>query len=225
MTELTDLDELLAHQLPEPMANVERFHPNWRESYFFVAHRPDDLGDMVILTMATFPQRGVMDSLQMGRVGGVPVLGRHERPHDGDPHTPDVGGARVEIVQPWKEIRLWADPDQGDAHQERDPPAPAQELVVGQQCGEPGERERAEDQAGEHGNHDSKCDQHELQPAVPLARRPWLPLSGGLSRRFGRRRGRLRSDRSGWIRRLRAGWRSRSLADGWTSRGDLLGGR
>ena len=114
MTELTDLDELLAHQLPEPMANVERFHPNWRESYFFVAHRPDDLGDMVILTMATFPQRGVMDSLQMGRVGGVPVLGRHERPHDGDPHTPDVGGARVEIVQPWKEIRLWADPDQGE---------------------------------------------------------------------------------------------------------------
>ena len=48
MTALTDLDELLAHQIPEPMANVQTHHPHWRESYFFVAHRPDSLGDMVI---------------------------------------------------------------------------------------------------------------------------------------------------------------------------------
>ena len=70
MTALTPLDELLAHQVPEPMANVQTFHPYWRESYFFIAHRRDALGDVVILTMATFPQREVMDSLQMGRVGG-----------------------------------------------------------------------------------------------------------------------------------------------------------
>jgi hypothetical protein len=111
MTELTALDELLAHQIPEPMANVQTFHPYWRESYFFIAHRPDMLGDVVILTMATFPQRQAMDSLQMGRVDGVRILGRHERPFAGDPHTPDVGAARVEIVKPFEEMRLWADPD------------------------------------------------------------------------------------------------------------------
>jgi hypothetical protein len=109
--ELTALDELLAHQLPEPQANVALFHPHWRESYFFVAHRPDTLGDMVIMTMATYPQRERLDSLQMGRVGGVRILGHQERPHDGDPHTPDVGSARVEIVEPYKTMRLWADPD------------------------------------------------------------------------------------------------------------------
>ncbi|MBI4932409.1 MAG: hypothetical protein HY828_00940 [Actinobacteria bacterium] len=112
MTALTDLDELLAHQIPEPMANVQTFHPFWRESYFFIAHRPDSLGDVVILTMATFPQRQIMDSLQMGRVGGTRILGHQQRPFDGDPHTPDVGAARVEIVKPFEEIRLWADPDQ-----------------------------------------------------------------------------------------------------------------
>lgn len=110
-TPLTHLDELLAHQLPEPMANVGVYHPNWRESYFFIAHRPDALGDVVILTMATFPQREVMDSIQMGCVGGTKVLGRQARPHEGDPHTSVVGGARVEIVKPYELIHLFADPD------------------------------------------------------------------------------------------------------------------
>jgi hypothetical protein len=110
MTALTPLDELLAHQIPEPMANVQTFHPYWRESYFFVAHRPDALGDMVILTMATFPHREVMDSLQMGRVGGTRILGHLERPFAGDPHTPEVPGARVEILEPFQSMRLWADP-------------------------------------------------------------------------------------------------------------------
>ena len=114
MTKLTALDELLAHQIPEPQANVQTWHPFWRESYFFVAHRPDSLGDMVIMTMATFPQRGFMDSLQMGRVNGVRILGRHERALGDDPHTPDVGHARVEIVKPFEEMRLWADPDMGE---------------------------------------------------------------------------------------------------------------
>jgi len=107
---LTDVDELLAHQLPEPHPNVQTHHPHWRESYFFIAHRRAALGDVVILTMATYPQRQAMDSLQMGRVGGVPVIGHQARDHGGDPHTPVVGGARVEIVRPYEEIRLVADP-------------------------------------------------------------------------------------------------------------------
>ena len=106
------MDEHLVHQLPEPLPNVVTHHPHWRESYFFIAHRRETLGDVVILTMATFPHREVMDSLQMGRVGGERVGGYLARPFDGDPHTPDVGGARVEIVEPYEEMRIWADPAQ-----------------------------------------------------------------------------------------------------------------
>src|SRR5436190_4034846 len=110
MPPLTAMDEHLVHQLPEPLPNVATHHPHWRESYFFIAHRPDAVGDVVILTMATYPQREAMDSLQMGRVGGEPIIGFQARPYDGDPHTTEVGAARVEIVKPYEEIRLWADP-------------------------------------------------------------------------------------------------------------------
>ena len=110
MPPLTDLDEALAHQLPEPFPNVATHHPHWRESYFFAAHPPDGAGDLVILTMATYPQRQVMDSLQLGRVGGQRTGGLHLRPFGGDPHTPDVGAARVEVIRPYEELHLWADP-------------------------------------------------------------------------------------------------------------------
>ena len=112
MPRLTALDEFLVHQNPEPLSVVQQHHQHWRESLFFVAHRPDALGDLLILTMATYPARAVMDSLQMGRVGGERVIGHHARPHDGDPHTMDVGAARVEIVRPFEEVRIWADPEQ-----------------------------------------------------------------------------------------------------------------
>jgi hypothetical protein len=106
------MDEQFVHQLPELLPNVATRHPHWRESYFFAMHRPDALGDVVFLTMAHYPQREAMDSVQMGRVGGTQLIGLHARPYDGDPHTTDVGAARVVVTQPWKEIALWADPDQ-----------------------------------------------------------------------------------------------------------------
>jgi hypothetical protein len=112
MVRLTAMDERLAHQLPEPFPNVATYHPHWRESYFFIAHRRDALGDVVILTMASYPQREVMDSLQMGRVAGEQLIGVHERSYEGDPHTSDVGAARVEVLRPYEEVHLWADPDQ-----------------------------------------------------------------------------------------------------------------
>lgn len=110
MQRLTAFDEYLVHQTPEPLAVVQTQHEYWRESVFFVAHRPDRLDDMVILTVATFPLRGVMDSLQMGNVGGVRVIGHTERRHDGDPHTMEAGGARVKVVTPFEELHLFADP-------------------------------------------------------------------------------------------------------------------
>ena len=110
---LTAMDELFVHQIPEPLPNVVTHHDHWRESYFFGLHRPDDAGgDVLFLTMAHFPAREVMDSLQMGRVGGEQLIGYQARPYDGDPHTTDVGAARIEVVKPYEELKLWADPEQ-----------------------------------------------------------------------------------------------------------------
>lgn len=110
MPKLTTMDEYFVHQIPEPLPNVVSPHAHWRESYFFVTHpRSGNDGDVVILAMAHYPARGVMDALLMGRIGGKPVFGRHERPYDGDPHTTAVGPAKVEIVEPYKTMKLTVD--------------------------------------------------------------------------------------------------------------------
>jgi len=112
----TPLDEGLVHQLPELLPAVAAPSPHWRESYFFELHRPDAAGDVVFFTMAHRPGLQLVDSLQMGRVGGEQVLGVLHRPTAGDPVTSatplvtEVPGARVEVVRPFEELRLWADP-------------------------------------------------------------------------------------------------------------------
>jgi hypothetical protein len=105
------MDEHFVHQVPELLPDVATRSDHWRESYFFELHRPDGLGDVLFFTMAHFPAREVMDSIQMGRVGGEQILGVLGRPYDGDPHTTDVGGARVEVIRAFEELRLWADPE------------------------------------------------------------------------------------------------------------------
>jgi hypothetical protein len=110
MARPTALDELFVHQAPLLLPQVATHHDHWRESYFFDVHDPSGDGDAVFFTMAHYPSRGRMDSLQMGRVGGEQVLGYHDRPYDGDPHTTEMPGARVDVVRPFEEVRLWADP-------------------------------------------------------------------------------------------------------------------
>ena len=110
MARPTAMDEHFVHQVPLLLPQVVTHHDHWRESLFFDVHDPSGEGDVVFFTMAHYPARGRMDSLQMGRVGGEQVLGYHDRAYDGDPHTTAVPGARVEVVRPWEEVRLWADP-------------------------------------------------------------------------------------------------------------------
>jgi hypothetical protein len=109
MPRLTAMDEYFVHQIPEPLPNVETFHEFWRESLFFIMHPRDGLGDVVILTLAHFPKREVMDSLQLGRIGDVPTPAAHERPYDGDPHTMAVGPVRIDIAEPFRTVHLHVD--------------------------------------------------------------------------------------------------------------------
>ena len=110
MPRLTPADEFFYHQIPEPLPNVVTYHDFWRESLFFVAHQPDAPGDVLILTLAHFPKREEMDSLQLGRVGGELIMLRHSRAYDGDPHTMAVGPVRIDITEPFKTVKLFVDP-------------------------------------------------------------------------------------------------------------------
>lgn len=106
------MDEHFIHQVPELLPATETRSNHWRESYFFELHSPDGLGNSIFFTMALFPAREHMDSIQMGRIDGRQVLGVLSRPTGSDPHTTDVGGATIEIVRPFEEVRLIADPEQ-----------------------------------------------------------------------------------------------------------------
>ena len=113
MARPTAMDEYFVHQIPELLPGVAVYHHHWRESYFYELHDPSGDGDAVFFTMAHYPAQERMDSLQMGRVGGRPLLGVKGRPYDGDPHQTAVPGARVDVVKPMQEVRLWAEPADG----------------------------------------------------------------------------------------------------------------
>lgn len=104
------MDELFVHQIPEPFPNVVTYHEHWRDSLFFVMHpRDDHLRDVLILTLATFPARNEVDSLQLGRVGGELVFARHDRPFGDDPHAMHAGPVTVDIVEPYRTVHLRVD--------------------------------------------------------------------------------------------------------------------
>jgi hypothetical protein len=105
-----DWDEYFVHQIPDLLPRVGSHHAHWRESYFFELHDPSGDGDVVFFTFAHYPARAHLDSLQMGRVDGEPVLGVLARPDGDEPLRTALDGASVEIVRPWEEVRLRADP-------------------------------------------------------------------------------------------------------------------
>ncbi len=111
MPRLTSMDEQFVHQVPEPLPRVATWHEHWRESLFFIMHRPDGPGDVLILTLAHFPARQEMDALQLGRVGGQPVFARVARPYGDDPHTMAVGPVRIDIAEPYRTVHLHVDED------------------------------------------------------------------------------------------------------------------
>lgn len=105
MTELSPLDELFVHQIPEPLGTLGISHPHWRESYFFEAHDPDPAGDVVALGFATYPQRRQMDAVVLGRIDGTPLFRYVQRNWDGDATT-HVGPVRVQVDVPFERLTV-----------------------------------------------------------------------------------------------------------------------
>lgn len=111
MPELTPMDELFVHQIPEPLRNVAVHHEHWRESYYYGLHPREGVGDSMMFTMAHYPKRQELDSYQFGEIGGEHIVARFARPYGDDPHTPVAGPVAMEIVEPYKTVRLTANPD------------------------------------------------------------------------------------------------------------------
>jgi hypothetical protein len=109
MPRLTAADELFVHQIPEPLPNVAVHHDHWRESYYFGMHPRGGIGDALVLTMAHYPQREMLDSHEFSFIDGQRLFAHFTRPYGDDPHTPVVGPISVEIVEPFKTVRLKAD--------------------------------------------------------------------------------------------------------------------
>ncbi|MCU0267772.1 MAG: hypothetical protein MUF83_03895 [Acidimicrobiales bacterium] len=105
MVRLSDADERLDHQLPEPHGVVAIEHHHWRESFFWEAHGPDLSSDKLIIPVAVFPTRNLVYAIAMGRVGGRPILAYQDRPYDADP-APYAGRFRVEITEPYRHMRI-----------------------------------------------------------------------------------------------------------------------
>jgi hypothetical protein len=106
MPALTPRDELFVHQLPEPLSVVSIEHHHWRESYFFVTHGPSADTDVIVVAMARYPARHLLDALVLGRVDGQPLFAYHQRDAGDDPHTTTVGPVTVDVVEPYEELRL-----------------------------------------------------------------------------------------------------------------------
>jgi hypothetical protein len=113
MPSLTSYDEHFVHQIPEPLSVVGIEHHHWRESYFVVAHGPDVDSDVVVIAMATYPARHLLDALVLGRVDGKLLFGLYQRPADGDPHTTVVGPVSVKIEEPFRRVHVVVDDADG----------------------------------------------------------------------------------------------------------------
>jgi hypothetical protein len=107
---LTPGDELFGHQIPEPLRRVVSQSEHWRESYYFGMHPREAPGDAIILTMGQYPVTQTLDSLEFGYIDAQRLVAHFSRPYGDDPQRSTVGPVSVEIVEPYRELRLRVDP-------------------------------------------------------------------------------------------------------------------
>jgi hypothetical protein len=69
--------------------------------------------DVVVVAMATYPARHMLDALVLGRVGGELVFRHYQRPADGDPHTTTVGPVSVVVEEPFRRLSVVVDAADG----------------------------------------------------------------------------------------------------------------
>jgi hypothetical protein len=106
----TDLDEYPIHQAPLPIARPDTTDRNFYDRCYFNAM--DRSGEaMVVAGAGVYPNLGVQDAYLVVRRGDRQHAARFSTSLDGRPLTHEVGGFRVEVLDPLESIRLVCDAD------------------------------------------------------------------------------------------------------------------
>ena len=106
----TPLDEYPIHQAPLPIARVDSSDRNFYDRCYFNAM--DTAGEvMVIAGAGIYPNLGVQDAYFLVRRGDTQQVARFSTALDARPMTHEVGGFRVEVLEPLTSLRLTCEAD------------------------------------------------------------------------------------------------------------------
>jgi hypothetical protein len=109
---LTPADDFLIHQAPETIDTVATSDRNFYDRYYFGINTID--GDVVmIVAFGLYPNVGVMDAFATVVVENkTQYILRASRALDGDRMNTKVGPIGVEIVEPLRRTRVYAEPNE-----------------------------------------------------------------------------------------------------------------
>ena len=108
----TALDDYLVHQTPETIDRVFTSDRNFYDRYYFGAYSLD--GDAYLMVaMGQYPNIGVIDAFATAVVGGTTQhIVRASRTLGSDRMDTKVGPIGVEILEPLRKVRVYAEPNE-----------------------------------------------------------------------------------------------------------------
>lgn len=109
---ITALDEYPIHQLPQPMVWPGSSDRNFYDRSYFNAH--DRSGEIFLISgIGYYPNLGVKDAFILVRRGNHQTAVHFSDAIDDDRLHPNVGGYRVEVIEPLRSLRIRAEPTEG----------------------------------------------------------------------------------------------------------------
>ena len=109
---LTKLDDYLVHQTPDTVDHVATSDRNFYDRYYFGANTLDG-SVIMIVAFGLYPNVGVMDAFATFVVDGTTQhILRASRELGSDRMDTKVGPIAVEVLEPLKSMRVYADPNE-----------------------------------------------------------------------------------------------------------------
>ena len=111
---LGPMDEFPVHQIPQPIAWPGSSDRNFYDRSYFNAH--DRTGDIFLITgIGYYPNLGVKDAFVLVRRGDEQTAVHLSDAIDQDRLNQNVGGYRVEVIEPLHKLRIVLDETEGIA--------------------------------------------------------------------------------------------------------------
>ena len=111
---LGPMDEFPVHQIPQPIAWPGSSDRNFYDRSYFNAH--DRTGDIFLITgIGYYPNLGVKDAFLLVRRGDTQTAVHLSDAIDQDRLNQNVGGYRVEVIEPLHKLRIVLDETEGIA--------------------------------------------------------------------------------------------------------------